>query len=634
MILVLAIALSCRSATGAAPWPTVTLANAKQVSLSGPLGAAFDRGIARLSKPPYTEPWLRSDVSFEVPRDFNNYSGDVSGRCLELAALAAPRLSTLKGLLATIPNFQKPDGHFGVDVDLSKPLVRSSPPIPMLWGNARLLVGLVTCSEELRDPKALETARKLGDFYVTSVEQLCSPAREAEYRASGSDPASYTCCYFPVIESLARLYQATKDDRYLKTAQRIADFFMTKFDALPIDHSHANLCAWRGILLLYVITGNRDYLDRAKAKWDAAMTGGYVWPIGGVGEHWNVNYHIDEGCSESDWLRFNVDLWRFTGEVRYLDAAERLLWNQYLVDQSDNGGYGHREFAGDAAGPIATTGPILEAYWCCGFHGPLGLHFLKSHLATGSDDGVFVNFPLDFTAPVKAGGRDWQVRVATNDDSHTGQAGVELELAAKDANGDSKTTLWLRIPNWVSGVKEVRMAGQIITPTVERGYLRIDAPFHAGKKVQVLWQSGLAIEGRRFHRLQPEPGKVVCHRNVSILSGPQVLFASFTSVSGRPVLLATVDKAGAIGLLGRDASGFATVQLPSADVGIEQIASVLDSAKLISLRPWQNASRNRPAIFAADVVVVPADAIPADALSRFSDRMQNTPTKVEQASGK
>jgi hypothetical protein len=99
-------------------------------------------------------------------------------------------------------------------------------------------------------------------------------------------------------------------------------------------------------------------------------------------------------------------------------------------------------------------------------------------------------------------------------------------------------------------------------------------------------------------------------------------------------LLATVDKAGAIGLLGRDASGFATVQLPSADVGIEQIASVLDSAKLISLRPWQNASRNRPAIFAADVVVVPADAIPADALSRFSDRMQNTPTKVEQASGK
>ena len=34
-----------------------------------------------------------------------------------------------------------------------------------------------------------------------------------------------------------------------------------KFDALPIDHSHGNLCAWRGVLQLYEITGDRKYLD-------------------------------------------------------------------------------------------------------------------------------------------------------------------------------------------------------------------------------------------------------------------------------------------------------------------------------------------------------------------------------------
>jgi hypothetical protein len=78
------------------------------------------------------------------------------------------------------------------------------------------------------------------------------------------------------------------------------------------DHSHGNLCAWRGILDLYAITGNRTYLERARAKWDAAVKGGFVWPLGGIGEHWYVSYAYDEGCSEADWLRFSLDLWRST----------------------------------------------------------------------------------------------------------------------------------------------------------------------------------------------------------------------------------------------------------------------------------------------------------------------------------
>ncbi len=149
--------------------PTVHLASAKQVELSGLLGTALRRGIERLSKPPYTEQWLRADVSFEIKRIYTHYSGDVSGRFLELAALTAPELPTLQAMLKTVPNYQKPDGHFGVDVDLTKPLVRESPPITMLWGNARLLVGLVTCAARFDDPRVLQAARRLGDFYVVSA---------------------------------------------------------------------------------------------------------------------------------------------------------------------------------------------------------------------------------------------------------------------------------------------------------------------------------------------------------------------------------------------------------------------------------------------------------------------------------
>ena len=57
-------------------------------------GPVAGRGMARLAKPPYSEPWLRADVSFEVGRIFTNYSGDVSGRFLELASLTSPPAGT------------------------------------------------------------------------------------------------------------------------------------------------------------------------------------------------------------------------------------------------------------------------------------------------------------------------------------------------------------------------------------------------------------------------------------------------------------------------------------------------------------------------------------------------------------
>jgi hypothetical protein len=73
-----------------AAWPRITLAEAKQVQLAGPLAETFERGVARLAGEPYTLDWLLADVSFKVGRIFTNYSGDVSGRFLELAVLSSP----------------------------------------------------------------------------------------------------------------------------------------------------------------------------------------------------------------------------------------------------------------------------------------------------------------------------------------------------------------------------------------------------------------------------------------------------------------------------------------------------------------------------------------------------------------
>ena len=545
----LVIPVSATTAAEPSAWPDVHLLSAEQVELSGPLAESLRRGVERLAKDPFTADWLLADVSFKVDRIFTNYSGDASGRFIELATLTSPpgKLSppALRSVLDSVAQYQKPDGHFGLEVDLAKPLVKLAPPIPMLWGNARLLVGLVTAAQKWNDPKLLAAAKRLGDFYVESAAQLCSPAREAEYRASGTYGDGYTCCYFPALEGLAMLYRATKDERYLNQARRMADLFW-KMDALPVEHSHGNLCAWRGILELYEITRERSYLDRARAKWEAAVTGGYVWPIGGIGEHWNVFFEGDEGCSESDWLRFNLELWRDTGDTRYLDMAERLMHNQYAANQCANGGYGMRHFDGDAAGPVATSGPVDEWAFCCSFHGPLGLHFLKAYLAAGSDRGIYVNFPVSFATTVKAGGRDWRLAVTTTRDSQEGLGAMDIALSPQGTSEAVRTVLWLRLPPRASNVQLVSAAGPAKAGSTERGYLRLEHDFKAGEKLTVVFRSGLSIERRRFQPVQPVSGTISRLREVSLLSGPEVLFAAPAPDRGRTALLATLAQPAAL----------------------------------------------------------------------------------------
>ena len=184
-----------------AGWPSVTLPAAREVTLAGPLGQQLARGVARLAKPPYTEKWLRADVSFELSRIFTNYSGDISGRFLELATLTSlpGRLqpAALPALLKTVTRYQKADGHFGVEIDLKKPLSKNAPPIPMLWGNARLLVGLVTAAEQFHDAELLAAARRLGDFYVSSADQLCAPSARPNIAPAAHTATATPAATFP-----------------------------------------------------------------------------------------------------------------------------------------------------------------------------------------------------------------------------------------------------------------------------------------------------------------------------------------------------------------------------------------------------------------------------------------------------
>ena len=221
------------------------------------------------------------------------------------ALAAGRRPATLAPVLAAIARYQKPDGHFGVDVDLSQAAGEGLPADPHALGQrpaaGRPGDGGAASYDDAeaagRRPAAGRLLRRLGRPAL-----LARPGGRLPRRAAPTATAT-PAATSRRSRAWRMLYRATRTTRYLKQAERMAEFFR-KFDALPIDHSHGNLCAWRGILdALRDHRQARRTWTGPRAKWKAAMDGGYVWPIGGVGEHWYVSFDGDEGCSESDWLR-------------------------------------------------------------------------------------------------------------------------------------------------------------------------------------------------------------------------------------------------------------------------------------------------------------------------------------------
>ena len=173
VILLLHVTL-VRAGEPAAPWPKAALASPREVTLAGPLGEALQRGVARLAQPPYTEPWLRADVSFELQRTFTNYSGDVSGRFLELASLTSPAgqfsPATLAPLIKTIGRYQKADGHFGGRSILASRCRAARLPFPCSGATRGCWWDCVTAAQESTTTELLAAARRLGDFYVNTTD--------------------------------------------------------------------------------------------------------------------------------------------------------------------------------------------------------------------------------------------------------------------------------------------------------------------------------------------------------------------------------------------------------------------------------------------------------------------------------
>jgi DUF1680 family protein len=382
--------------------------------------------------PAYTQEFLLEDLRGEPGRRFTNFSGDLSGRWI--GALAASSVSfeedfpVLDQFVKKALPLQHPEGYFGKSFNADHP---GDDDLALLWGNGRLLVGLMEYHALRHDPAALAAARRLGDFLVAVGPRFNSQQMADDFGA-GHFATSYIC-WTQQTEGLFLLYAQTRDQKYRDLCADIS----ARMERRPGDHVHGYLCSVRGTLGLYQATRDPKHLDRVIAAWNDINNSGDILITGGVPEAWSPKKKRTEGCAECDWLRLNLALYRVTGDQKYLVTAERVLFNEFAMNQFATGDFGHAILYED----FTPETVAVRAWWCCTLHGLRAFPDINDSVFRHSADDIVYDLPIN--------GR-WKSQSAIVEATSSLAADGKIRLNVE--NIMSPASLVIRKPAWAEAV--------------------------------------------------------------------------------------------------------------------------------------------------------------------------------------
>jgi len=361
----------------------------------------YDRLTSDTFHPVFSESFILADVQIspDNPRRFNEYSGDLSGRYIEALSLAAKEkdIEFLHKIVKETLKYQKSDGRFG-DGDLDfQQLDIQGEHMALLWGNGRMLVGLLAYYDRFQDKEVLKAAVRLGDFYLTVFDACARPETIQKLDGFG---AMGIICFTQYIEGMVRLAEITGDEKYIESCKMV-------YPLLPArkqQHTHGYLTTLRGVLMLYEYTNEKEHLEYVIDHFNDLLKSTDYTIFGSVAEYFGGKGMRDEGCATSDFVRLGMELYHLTGDLKYLETAEIALFNAFYFNQYNTGDFGHHVLTPNPSkyipssphsNPVKFNGASgsspMAAWWCCTMHGMRCFTYIKNQMVEIKGDGVYLN---------------------------------------------------------------------------------------------------------------------------------------------------------------------------------------------------------------------------------------------------
>ncbi len=451
----------------------------------GFLGTRLDRSeenrLLRVDENDLLDAFERREVEHQ------DWQGEHAGKFLHAASIEwnYTKDPALKLKIDRVANrlmkTQMPDGYLGTYL------------FPKRWGSWDVwvhkydLLGLLTYFQYTHNKSALDTCRRIGDLlFVTFGAGKRDLNRSGTHMGMASDS---------VLEPMMLLYRATNDPKYLS----FANYIVSNYDAptgpailASLEKYHAvNKVAngkayemtsnFNGLLEMYRAAGDPRILKDIQAAWkDIVDNRLYLTGSASSGEHFQDDYHLPNGengaicetCVTVSWEQMNLQLLRLTGDARYADQAERLIYNHLLGAQKPTGD----EWSYYT--PLEGHKPYGHETNCCLSSGPRGVALIPEFAVMKSaDNGVVVNLYNTSNASIKLPAANVKLNVQTQ---YPQSGSVDISLTMDKS---ASFPLMLRIPGWCK-IFEYHLKGAAQTSN-SKGYLVLNRKWHSGDWVRL-----------------------------------------------------------------------------------------------------------------------------------------------------
>ncbi len=381
----------------------------------------------------------------------------------------------VKALLAA----QEPDGYLGT---YTKDQRWTSWDV---WVHKYCLIGLMSYYEVTGGKDALKGARGIGDLLVNTF----GPDKRDIIKSGTHVGMAATS----VMEPMMYLYSATGEKKYLDLCEYLVKAYDQphgpKIVASLLEKGSvretANGKAYEmmsnlvGLCELFRCTGNESYLRAPKIAWDDIVQKRmYITGGTSLGEHFQNDHFlprtgaVSETCATVTWQQLTLQLLRLTGEVKYADVLEQIIYNHLLAAQKPDG------TAFCYFTPLEGKKPYTSGICCCTSSGPRGVALIPT-LAYGiMPNGIAVNLygPSGVSTKLSDGTK---VEVLQETD-YPFNGKVTLRVSPLKS---AKFALYLRIPGWCRSARVYGSKGLKFPFPKPGAYARITGTWDKGKTV-------------------------------------------------------------------------------------------------------------------------------------------------------
>ena len=475
--------------------------------LEGEIGARFDRFILeRVSGKFALEEILReAEDFFKTQYDdiytFGYWRSEFWGK-LMLSAVRCCQYKNddvlkeeLRKSCYTMLSYQREDGYLSTyrnsdniyPVDVVKSALYSGWEANYcwnVWGMKYTLWALIEAAMYMEDEKILTGATKLADWIVAKFK--ADGTRVKDSGVMDGLPSS------SILKPMLVLYRITGDDKYLTfgkdivkewsrddnerpnlitnalSGEAVANWYGLSSKKLTEGHdlgadwvpkAYEMTSCFDGIIEMYRITGEEVLLKASEAFYEILLKyeSNILGSVGYCERYQNAAAYADsatEICDVLHWMRLCYELFRLTGEAKYMHSFEKAFVNAYIAGVYADGKNG--AFFVRSAGRHFTALPQCETRYqhCCLNNVGRGFTNAAESCVTKGENGYYVN--LFTQSYVKFG--DTDIRVGANY-FDSGWVGIAVR------NPEKGKKLYIRVPEWSKNTKiRVGLGDEIVIP--------------------------------------------------------------------------------------------------------------------------------------------------------------------------